>query len=91
MENEPSAFPIAPTPKPTAYDLETEKLRAEPGGFGEWLERNPPPHIGELLKLYGRFDMIPRQAWAEHDMAMQDWRRAYRLRNATAQAPKVSR
>jgi hypothetical protein len=82
-----SSFPIAPTPKPTKYDLETDALRQEPGGFGVWLERNPEPSLVALVEAHGGYSKIPSSAWAEFDRQMEAWRQAYRLRNATPPAP----
>jgi hypothetical protein len=80
-------FPIAPVPKPTAYDLECEARRAEPGGFGEWLKKNPEPSLQDLVAKHGGYSKITPQAWAEHDAMMDDWRQRYRLRNNTPPAP----
>jgi hypothetical protein len=84
-----SEFPIAPIPKPTAYDLECEKLRAEPGGFGAWLKKNPPPDLQALVKKFGGHDKITPHAWAEFDAMSDAWRRAVRLRNGTMPAAQI--
>jgi hypothetical protein len=81
MTEEKSTFPIAPTPKPSAYDLECEARRAEPGGFGEWLDKNPPPDLQALVAKFGHCSKITPQAWAEHHALCDAWYQRYRARS----------
>ena len=82
-----SDFPIAPIPKPSAHELAMEAERAEPGGFGKWLDVNPEPSLQDLVAKFGGYDKITPQAWAEYDAMMDDWKRRYRLRNGMMPVP----
>jgi hypothetical protein len=79
-------FPIAPIPKPSAHDLAMDAERAEPGGFGEWLKKNPPPDLQDLVAKFG-YSKITPQAWALFEAESDEWRHRYRLRNNTPPAP----
>jgi hypothetical protein len=91
MADEQSAFPIAPVPSPTAHELAMDAQRAEPGGFGEWLEKNPEPTLNRLIERFGGYNNITAEAWDQNDEAMKDWMRRYRLRNNTQPAPPGSK
>ena len=75
-----SKFPIAPTPKPTKFDLELEAQRAEFGNFGAWLKKNPPPDLQDLVEQYGGYNKITAEAWKGFDDRTRDWLAAVRLR-----------
>lgn len=71
------SFPIAPTPKPSAYDLEVEQLRAMPGAFAKWLELFPEPDLQKYAATYGGAGLMPAHVWTQFDAAMKEWRRRY--------------
>jgi hypothetical protein len=50
--------------------------------FHEWIKRDPPPSLQELVRRFGAFSNITAEAWAEYDIAMAEWqhRRKTRLR-----------
>jgi hypothetical protein len=35
------------------------------------------PCLQEMVRQYGRYDLIPPEAWAEYDRAVANWRRDY--------------
>jgi hypothetical protein len=47
--------------------------------FAEWLKRNPPPALQDLVQRYGSYRCIPEEAWAQFDLDMADWQ-ARRIR-----------
>ena len=49
--------------------------------FEEWLRRNPPPTLADLLVAYGHYNAIPASAWREHEQALEHWRVRYRERH----------
>lgn len=74
------SFPIAPLPKPSPYELETEKQRATPGRFAVWLDNHPEPSLTALLEKFGFYGKITPHAWAEHAALLHAWRARYRAR-----------
>ena len=49
--------------------------------FEEWLHRNPPPTLADLLVTYGQYSAIPASAWREHEQALEHWRARCRERH----------
>jgi hypothetical protein len=47
--------------------------------YVEWIKRNPPPNSQDLMAKYGRYDLIPRQAWADFDAVRAQWEEARKL------------
>ena len=54
----------------------------EPSDYAAWLAENPAPDLQELVAKHGGYHKITAAAWAEHDQAMEAWRKRYALRAA---------
>ena len=50
--------------------------------FTEWLTRNPPPALHDLVQCCGGYHRVPADAWAQFDLDIADWqaRRIRRLK-----------
>jgi hypothetical protein len=46
----------------------------------EWVRRNPPPSISDLIARFGRYASVPPEAWAKWDAEMEDWHQRRRDR-----------
>ena len=58
------------------------KPKAHPDAdFHEWIKRDPPPDLQELVRRFGTYSAITPEAWAEYDAELADWdsRRRARL------------
>jgi hypothetical protein len=80
MTDEASPFPIAPLPKPTAYDIACDAQRAAEGLFARWLDDHPPPSFQKLAERHGGAGCIPPDILTKFDDAMMEWRRRYGTR-----------
>ena len=49
--------------------------------FKQWILRNPPPSLQELVRQHGDYSKITPEAWAEYDVRVIEWefKRANRL------------
>lgn len=41
--------------------------------YAEWIKRDPPPDLQELVRRFGGYSKIPPAAWEEHDRALAAW------------------
>jgi hypothetical protein len=41
--------------------------------FSNWIERNPPPTLAELIKKHGSYSSIPNRAWRDLEAAYAHW------------------
>jgi hypothetical protein len=41
--------------------------------FGIWIERHPPPSILALIKKYGSYSAIPKNAWQVYQAEYAHW------------------
>ena len=48
--------------------------------FEQWVEKNPPPDLHELVRKYGEYGAVLGEAWAAYDKAYADWQARYRSR-----------
>jgi hypothetical protein len=41
--------------------------------YAEWIKRDPPPDLQQLVTKHGGYDKITPAAWAEYDRAVAAW------------------
>lgn len=49
--------------------------------FTEWLLKNPPPSLNELIEKHGTMDAIPHAVWDQWDKDCEAWRDKLRRRD----------
>jgi hypothetical protein len=59
--------------------------------FAAWLKDNPVPDLQELVRRFGRYDLITAEAWAEFDRAMADWQQRRRAERGATKRSSVKR